>query len=59
MLFWAYLAIPVQYLWIDMGWYGMFIVFIPVYVFLLLPMRMVLIGETRASCAPPARSTGA
>jgi len=45
-LFWAYLAIPVQYLWIGMSWYGMFIVFIPVYAFLLLPMRMVLIGET-------------
>ena len=45
-LFWAYLAIPVQYLWIDMRWYGMFIIFIPVYAFLLLPMRMVLIGET-------------
>lgn len=45
-LFWAYLAIPVQYLWIGMGWYGMFIVFIPVYAFLFLPMRMVLIGET-------------
>jgi phosphatidate cytidylyltransferase len=45
-LLWAYLAIPVQYLWIDMRWYGMFIIFIPVYAFLLLPMRMVLIGET-------------
>lgn len=46
-LFWAYLAIPVQYLWVFIGWYGMFIIFIPVYVFLLLPMRMVLIGETQ------------
>jgi phosphatidate cytidylyltransferase len=45
-LFWAYLTIPIQYLWIDMRWYGMFIVFIPVFAFLLLPMRMVLIGET-------------
>jgi phosphatidate cytidylyltransferase len=45
-LFWAYLTIPIQYLWIDLRWYGMFIVFIPVYAFLLLPMRMVLIGET-------------
>ena len=45
-LFWAYLAIPVQYLWIGMRWFGMFIVWIPVYAFLLLPMRMVLIGET-------------
>lgn len=43
----AYLAIPVQYLWVGMAWYGMFIIFIPVYVFLLLPMRMVLVGETR------------
>jgi phosphatidate cytidylyltransferase len=46
-LFWAYLAIPVQYYWVAQAWYGMFIVFIPVYVFLLLPMRMVLIGETK------------
>lgn len=45
-LFWAYLAIPVQYLWVAMGWYGMFIIFIPVYLFLLLPLRMVVIGET-------------
>lgn len=43
----AYLAIPVQYLWVGMAWYGMFIIFIPVYVFLLLPMRMVLVGETQ------------
>jgi phosphatidate cytidylyltransferase len=42
----AYLSIPVQYLWIGMEWYGMFIIFVPVYMFLLLPMRMVLIGET-------------
>lgn len=46
-LFWAYLSIPVQYYLVSLGWYGMFIVFIPVYIFLLLPMRMVLIGETK------------
>jgi phosphatidate cytidylyltransferase len=46
-IFWAYLAIPVQYYWVARGWYGMFIVFIPVYMFLLLPMRMILIGETK------------
>jgi phosphatidate cytidylyltransferase len=45
-LFWAYLAIPSQFYWVATGWYGMFIIFIPVYLFLLLPMRMVLIGET-------------
>lgn len=43
----AYLAIPVQYWWVSIGWYGMFIIFIPVYVFLLLPLRMVMAGETR------------
>lgn len=46
-LFWAYLSIPLQYYWVAQAWYGMFIIFIPVYVFLLLPMRMVLIGETK------------
>lgn len=46
-LFWAYLAIPIQYFWVAAGWYGMFIIWIPVYVFLGLPLRMVLIGETR------------
>lgn len=45
-LFWAYLAIPVQYYWAAIDWYGMFVIFIPVYMFLLLPMRAVLVGET-------------
>jgi phosphatidate cytidylyltransferase len=45
-LFWAYLAIPIQYYWVYLEWYGMFIVFIPVFCFLLLPVRMLLIGET-------------
>jgi phosphatidate cytidylyltransferase len=45
-LFWAYLAIPLQYYWVWQAWYGLFIIFIPVYVFLFLPLRMVLIGET-------------
>jgi len=45
-LVWAYLAIPIQYLWIGMHWYGMFIIFIPVYMLLFLPLRMILIGET-------------
>jgi phosphatidate cytidylyltransferase len=46
-LFWAYAAIPIQYFWVHEHWYGMFIIFIPVYLFLLLPMRMVTIGETK------------
>ncbi|WP_413466001.1 phosphatidate cytidylyltransferase [Metabacillus litoralis] len=39
---WSYLAIPVQFYWIMIGWYGMFIVFIPVYVFLFLPLPRLL-----------------
>ncbi|WP_342527118.1 phosphatidate cytidylyltransferase [Chryseomicrobium sp. FSL W7-1435] len=35
---WAYLAIPINFYWIHIGWYGMFIVFIPIYVFLFLPL---------------------
>jgi phosphatidate cytidylyltransferase len=46
-LFWAYLSIPFQYYWVYRGWYGMFIVFIPVWVMLLISARMVLIGETK------------
>lgn len=41
-----YLAIPVQFFWASQAWYGMFIIFIPIYLFLLLPMRMILVGET-------------
>lgn len=46
-IFWAYLSIPLQYYWLYIGWYGMFIIFIPVYMFLYLPMVAVLIGETK------------
>ncbi len=42
----AYLAIPVQFYWVAIGWYGMFIIFVPVYMLLLLPVPMLLIGET-------------
>ena len=45
-LFWAYLSIPIQYFFIAAGWYGMFVLFIPMYVYLFLPMRMILLGET-------------
>jgi phosphatidate cytidylyltransferase len=45
-LFWAYLTIPVQYALVADQWYGMFIVFIPVWVFFLLPFRMILAGQT-------------
>ncbi len=46
-LLWAYLAIPLQYFWAGIEWYGLFIIFIPIYLFLFLPLCMVIIGETR------------
>lgn len=39
---WAYLSIPVQFYWIYIGWYGMFIVFIPIYVFLFIPLPRLI-----------------
>ncbi|MES9833145.1 MAG: phosphatidate cytidylyltransferase [Candidatus Thiodiazotropha sp. DIVDIV] len=45
-IFWAFVAIPIQFFWVSVGWYGMFIIFIPVYMFLLIPARMVLAGRT-------------
>lgn len=46
-LFWAYITIIPQYYWIAIGWYGMFSIFIPVYFFLFLPLRLVITGETK------------
>lgn len=45
-LFWAYMAIPVQYILIWVDWYAAFIAFIPTYLFLFIPLCMVIIGET-------------
>jgi len=45
-LVWAFIAVPIQYLWVAENWYGMFVLFIPVYMFLWLPMRLVLARET-------------
>ena len=42
----AFASIPLQYYWIYSEWYGMFIIFIPVYLFLLLPTRLVMMGVT-------------
>lgn len=45
-LLFAYLAIPLQFYWAARDWYGMFIVFIPVWAFLFFPALMALRGET-------------
>lgn len=46
-IFWGYLSIPIQYYLAYIGWYGAFIIFIPVVMFLFLPLRLVLKGETK------------
>lgn len=45
-IFWAYVAIPIQYYLAYIGWYGAFIIFIPIVMFLFLPLRIVLKGDT-------------
>jgi phosphatidate cytidylyltransferase len=54
-LLWSFLAVPVQYYWAAIGWYGMFIIFIPVYMFLLLPLQLMLIGLTAGFVASAAQ----
>ena len=46
-LLFAYLAIPLQFSWAAIDWYGMFIVFVPVWMFLFFPALMALKGETQ------------
>lgn len=45
-LLWAYLAIPAQFALAHNGAYGLAMVFIPVWMFLWLPARITLKGET-------------
>lgn len=42
----AYLSIPLQYYWAGMEWYGMFIIFIPVYMFLFIGFMMIITQKT-------------
>ena len=46
-IFWAFLSIPIQYYLAYVGWYGAYIIFIPVVMFLLLPLRFILKGDTK------------
>jgi phosphatidate cytidylyltransferase len=46
-LFWAYLALPIQFIFILLEWRNAFILFVPIHVFLILPMVMVMIGDAR------------
>lgn len=46
-ILWAFIAIPIQYYLAYIGWYGAYIIFIPVMMFLILPLRLVLKGDTK------------
>lgn len=46
-LFWAFFVVtPLQYCLLAVQWYGLFSILIPVYVFLLLPIRVAAAGDT-------------
>ncbi|MBL9183986.1 MAG: phosphatidate cytidylyltransferase [Verrucomicrobiaceae bacterium] len=45
-LFWVFFIVtPLHYYFLGTGWYGMFVIFIPVYAFLVLPVRSALAGD--------------
>ena len=47
-LLWIFFIItPLQYLLVAIRWYGLFAIMIPVYVFLLVSIRVALTGDTR------------
>lgn len=46
-LLWAYLAIPISFYFIYIRWVTMFYLFIPLYMFILIPIRMILVKETQ------------
>jgi len=43
----SYLVVPISYGWIAINEYGIYLVFIPVWVFLVTPFLMAIIGQTR------------
>jgi phosphatidate cytidylyltransferase len=42
-----FVVLPLQYAFVYIGWYGLYAIFLPVYVFLLLPILEVLGGDTQ------------
>ncbi len=55
-LFWAFFVfVPFQYYLVATHWYGLFVIFIPVYAFLFVPVRSVLAGDTEDFLARTAK----
>ena len=46
-LFICYLSIPIQYYFAFKGYYTLFLIFIPVFMFIIIPFLLVLTGETK------------
>ena len=45
-LFWVFFLItPLQYWLVASGWYGLFVILIPVYAFLFVPLRSAMVGD--------------
>ena len=42
-----FVVLPAQYILVYVGWYGFYSIFIPVYVFLILPILEVVTGDTK------------
>ena len=45
-LIWCFLSIPIQYYFAYIGHYGLFLTFIPVFMYLWIPFMLVINGET-------------
>src|SRR6185437_14515418 len=46
-LFWVFFVItPIHYFLLAINWVAFFLIFIPVYAYLFIPMRIVLVGDT-------------
>jgi phosphatidate cytidylyltransferase len=43
----SYLVVPISYGWIALNEYGIYLVFVPVWVFLITPFLMAMMGQTR------------
>ena len=46
-MFWCYLVIPFQFYSVYIQWYGFFIILIPVIMFMILPFRNLITGDTK------------
>ncbi|MDD5269741.1 MAG: phosphatidate cytidylyltransferase [Candidatus Omnitrophica bacterium] len=44
-IIWSYIIIAMQYYWIMVDWYGMFLIFIPIYAFLFISTRIMLTNK--------------